>query len=489
LTNALAQGAHASDVFSYTQSDHHGGTSTTTLTIDITGTNDAPVAATDVNAGDAIVEQGVGPGNTAVAGVASATGNVLSNDFDIDTGDTKTVQGVASGTVTGSVTGQLAESVAGAYGSVTIAADGTWTYTLNNTSSATQALNQGDHVSDIFTYTMRDAFGSTSTATLTIAVTGTNDAPIAAADVNAGAQVVEQGVDSGNTVVAGVDTATGNVLFNDSDVDAGDIKTVQGVASGTVTGSVTGQVAESVAGTYGSVTIAADGTWTYTLDNGRDATQALKQGDHVTDVFTYTMRDTLGSTASATLTIDISGTNDSPVITSDGAGASAAISIAENSTAVTTVQATDVDGSSRTYSIVTGEDSPDATKFIINPVTGALSFAAAPNFEIPASEAESAVYTVQVQVEDGAGGLDVQTIIVTVTDVAEAAPVIVTNAFTVTENENGTTTVKGLYVTDADATADETFHITTETEADLTDGGVEPALLTIPAAIRQRPIW
>jgi hypothetical protein len=187
------------------------------------------------------------------------------------------------------------------------------------------------------------------------------------------------------------------------------------------------------------------------------------------------MRDTLGSTASATLTIDISGTNDSPVITSDGAGASAAISIAENSTAVTTVQATDVDGSSRTYSIVTGEDSPDATKFIINPVTGALSFAAAPNFEIPASEAESAVYTVQVQVEDGAGGLDVQTIIVTVTDVAEAAPVIVTNAFTVTENENGTTTVKGLYVTDADATADETFHITTETEADLTDGGVEPS--------------
>ena len=67
LTDALPQGAHASDIFSYTESDHHGGFSTATLTIDITGTNDAPVtnaspvAATDVNPGAPVVEQGVIP--------------------------------------------------------------------------------------------------------------------------------------------------------------------------------------------------------------------------------------------------------------------------------------------------------------------------------------------------------------------------------------------------------------------------------------------
>ena len=80
--------------------------STTTLTIGITGTNDAPVgtnndpfAVTDTNTGAPVVEKGVNPGNTPFNG--NTPGNVLPNDFDIDTGDTKTVQGVASGTPTG----------------------------------------------------------------------------------------------------------------------------------------------------------------------------------------------------------------------------------------------------------------------------------------------------------------------------------------------------------------------------------------------------
>ena len=51
-TNALAQGASVTDVFSYTVTDEHGATSTATLTITITGTNDAPVAVADTNAGD-----------------------------------------------------------------------------------------------------------------------------------------------------------------------------------------------------------------------------------------------------------------------------------------------------------------------------------------------------------------------------------------------------------------------------------------------------
>ena len=326
LTNALAQGMHASDVFSYTESDHHGGTSTTTLTIGITGTNDkpvanaAPLATTDVNAGAPVVEQGVYPGNTAFPGVDHAAGNVLSNDFDVDTGDTKMVQGVASGTATGPLTGDVAALVHGTYGSVTIAADGSWIYTLDNGSAATQALTQGQLVSDVFTYTMRDTLGSTASATLTIAVTGTNDAPIAVNDVNSGGAVIEQGVNPGNTAFAGLATASGDVLSNDYDVDAGDTKTVQGVASGTPIGPLSGHVATSVYGTYGSVTIAADGSWIYTLDNGSAATQALTQDQHVSDVFTYTMRDTLGATASATLTIAVTGTNDAPTLDVVSAG-------------------------------------------------------------------------------------------------------------------------------------------------------------------------
>src|SRR6185369_3614349 len=43
-TQALAQGDTATDVFQYTTTDEHGATSTSTLTITIAGTNDAPVA-------------------------------------------------------------------------------------------------------------------------------------------------------------------------------------------------------------------------------------------------------------------------------------------------------------------------------------------------------------------------------------------------------------------------------------------------------------
>ena len=57
--------------------------------------------------------------------------------------------------------------------------------------------------------------------------------------------------------------------------------------------------------------------WVYALDNNRSATQALAQGEHGFDVFTYTMQDAHGATSTATLTIDITGTNDAPVITSD----------------------------------------------------------------------------------------------------------------------------------------------------------------------------
>ena len=57
-------------------------------------------------------------------------------------------------------------------------------------------------------------------------------------------------------------------------------------------------------------------------------------------------------------------------ITSNGGGNTASVSIAENSTAVTTVTATDPDaGQTLSYSIIGGAD---ASKFTIDSTTGAL---------------------------------------------------------------------------------------------------------------------
>ncbi len=85
--------------------------------------------------------------------------------------------------------------------------------------------------------------------------------------------------------------------------------------------------------------------------------------------------------ASVPFTLTIAPVNDPPAITSNGGGKTAVVSIAENSQAVTTVTSADVDGPSRTYSIGKGGD---AAFFTIDTKTGALAFKTAPDFEFSA---------------------------------------------------------------------------------------------------------
>ena len=160
----------------------------------------------------------------------------------------------------------------GIYGTLTLLADGSWTYALNDADPDTNALAQGQAATDAFTYTVTDANGATSTAALTIAITGANDAPVAVDDGNGSDVVIESGVNPGNTPFAGDPSATGNVLTNDTDVDSGDTRTVTAVNGSAV------EVGQPVTGTFGTLCSSADGTWTYTLDNTDDDTEALAQG-------------------------------------------------------------------------------------------------------------------------------------------------------------------------------------------------------------------
>ncbi len=120
-------------------------------------------------------------------------------------------------------------------------------------------------------------------------------------------------------------------------------------------------------------------------------------------------------TTKSTVAIAVNAVNDAPTITSNGGGATAAISVAETTTAVTTVTSADVDGGAPVYSIVAGAD---AAKFSINASTGVLSFITAPDFEVPTDAGGNNVYDVTVQVSDGNGGVDTQALAVTVTDVS-----------------------------------------------------------------------
>ncbi|MGH3372583.1 MAG: PKD domain-containing protein, partial [Nocardioidaceae bacterium] len=109
--------------------------------------------------------------------------------------------------------------------------------------------------------------------------------------------------------------------------------------------------------------------------------------------------------------------NQPPVINSNGGGASASVSAAENQTAVTDVDATDPDaGDTVTYSKAGGADQ---AAFQINSSSGVLTFVSAPNFEQPTDVGQNNVYEVTVQASDGSLA-DTQAISVTVTNVNEA---------------------------------------------------------------------
>ncbi|MCA9009476.1 MAG: DUF2341 domain-containing protein [Planctomycetaceae bacterium] len=138
----------------------------------------------------------------------------------------------------------------------------------------------------------------------------------------------------------------------------------------------------------------------------------------------------------ATSTVSITASNAAPVITSNGGGATAAISIPENSTSVTTVTATDSDlpAQTLTYSVSGGAD---AAKFTIDSSTGVISFAAAPNYESPTDSGSDNNYNVTVMVSDGSL-TDTQSITVTVTNVNELA---IANADSYAATEDQTLTV------------------------------------------------
>jgi hypothetical protein len=116
---------------------------------------------------------------------------------------------------------------------------------------------------------------------------------------------------------------------------------------------------------------------------------------------------------SATFTLNITNVNETPSITSDSGGTTATKLVFENTTAVTTVTASDPDaGTTLTYSISGGAD---AAKFQIDAATGALRFITVPDFQAPADADQNNSYVVTVRASDGSL-FDEQTITVFVTD-------------------------------------------------------------------------
>ena len=179
----------------------------------------------------------------------------------------------------------------GTYGTLTLATDGQYSYALRSAAQAVQGLRQGQSLTESFSYgvtVVATPETTTATSNLTLTITGSNDAPVVQADTAA--------VTEGSAT-----TASGNVLSNDSDVDAGTVLTLAN--------------AGIYQGTYGQLTLAANGDYSYALNNSAANVQNLAAGQQVTDVFAVQTTDGTATVAS-NLTLSITGanTNANPVL-------------------------------------------------------------------------------------------------------------------------------------------------------------------------------
>lgn len=150
-----------------------------------------------------------------------------------------------------------------------------------------------------------------------------NTAPTAVADASdltipagqSGGPALEKGGSNNGTAGA---NAVGNVLSNDTDPDASDTKTVVFAGKASANTSVNADSGLEVTGSYGKLTIQADGTYSYAVTNGNTDVQKLRtSNDMLSDVFYYQIKDSQGATSTTTLTVKIRGANDNPIAVAD----------------------------------------------------------------------------------------------------------------------------------------------------------------------------
>lgn len=266
---ALGEGESATDSFKYTASNVWDERISATVTIVVNGVNDAPEAQNDTL--------------SATVGLTSAdiAAALLTNDVDVDNGDTKSITSVDTTGTRGNVAFDAqSQSVQ---------------YTANASDATFRALGAGQQGADSFDYTVTDTFGATSTATVNVNVIGVNDAPEAQNDAVT-LTAIEAALGSNPSV-----DLTAQLLVNDIEHDNGDVKIITSV---------------DVSATTGSVALDSNtGALTYQANSARAA--ALGAGQTETDRFGYTVADNFGASSTASVDVTIVGVNDAPVL--DGA--------------------------------------------------------------------------------------------------------------------------------------------------------------------------
>ena len=161
----------------------------------------------------------------------------MANDFDPDTSDILSI---------------IDANIVGENGSISII-NNQLVFDPNNDFAF---LSNGETIDVLVNYTISDNHGAQSNSTATITITGSDGAPVITGDIIG--SLIEDATPLTLTTTGQlniVDPDNGESLF----------------------------IAETIAGSYGSLTIDEDGNWSYSADNNQTAIQSLAQGDTLTD--------------------------------------------------------------------------------------------------------------------------------------------------------------------------------------------------------------
>ena len=314
----------------------------------------------------------------AMGQVTAETGNVITGvgttsgpaGIDVQGADGAVVVGLAVGNTGADLinTATTGVPIHGAFGTLTLNADGSYSYLHD------AVLPQGANI-DVFTYTLVDADGDTTHATLTVTVTDSSPGSIAIPPDGLAKAVFEAGLPA--RTIAGVPesagshpgdpsfqtTAAGTITFTSLD-GVGSVSLGGHVLSGTAQTFADGTLGSLTASfTYNSVTHAGAINYSYTLlDNSTNGLNSK---------FTVAVTDNDGDTGTAELAISIF--DDAPVAHPDTDAVAAGQVTAETGNVITaagtTSGAAGTDAQGADGAPIVGLAVGDIGDWMINPST------------------------------------------------------------------------------------------------------------------------
>ncbi|MEH3139831.1 MAG: Ig-like domain-containing protein [Mycobacterium kyogaense] len=355
-----ASDADKTDTFTVTVDDGHGGVTTLSVTVDIAPANAAPTGSS-------------------VSGTPNPTTGVVAGTVTVTDGDNDAPRFSVSG-------------MSDKGGTVTInALTGQFTYQAGTSArhaAAADGASDADKT-DTFTVSIDDGHGGITTMTVSVAIAPANTAPTGTVTVKGGPNAATGAVDIGLTV-------------NDDDGDGAVVTVSQSDKGGTVTYD------------------AATKTFTYTPTAAARHTAAANGAstEDQTDTFTVTLDDGHGGITVQTVSVAILGANQGPT-----GSVTTGTPNPTTGTVNGTVTATDSDGDTATYS-ATGTSAKGGT-VTIDAATGQFTYtaSAAARHAAAANGASTAdqTDTFTVTLDDGHGGITVQTVSVAIAP-ANTAP-------------------------------------------------------------------